>query len=135
MVDLVHCETCGGTGDARDDRWCISCLRKVYLESDPSRGYLPIVSNDPSKATRFDLSPWPADQVRPMHDASGVRTRNLAPMRTEIENKIQALQDEVEAMGGSVALSAAARLLSVARDRVADHVEGNGHYDRREGAQ
>lgn len=74
-----------------------------------------------------DLDAWKADKaaVRTKKRSDGVPTRIDAQFLSDAEMAIRLAQGEVEAMGGSLALTEAVILLTKARDRVADHVEGD----------
>lgn len=62
--------------------------------------------------------------IRPHTRADGILTRIDAELFTPAERAIGAAMQEVESAGASPALTDAVSLLSRARDRVADHVEG-----------
>ncbi len=62
--------------------------------------------------------------MRPSKRADGWPTRSDTLLMTPAELAISSAMFEVEKAGASVALTDAVTLLSKARDRVADHVEG-----------
>lgn len=72
-----------------------------------------------------------AELPRPEKRPDGFPTRADMQSWSPAEHAIFEAQQQVDACGGSVAITAATILLSKARDCVADHMEGNGHYDRR----
>jgi hypothetical protein len=78
--------------------------------------------------TTYDdaLAAWRSsnDDPRPAKRPDGVPTRIDRQWHTEAEKAITAAMYAVEAAGASIALTDAVMLLSKARDRVADHVEG-----------
>lgn len=71
------------------------------------------------------LDAWKKDGgVRPTKRPDGVPTRVDSQWMTDAELAINKAMEAVENAGGSRALTEAVTLLSQARDRVADHVEG-----------
>jgi len=62
--------------------------------------------------------------VRPKSREDGIPTRNSVQDWTPAEHAISIAIEAVEASGASPALTDAVVLLGRARDRVADHVEG-----------
>ena len=71
------------------------------------------------------LANWRRDGgVRPSKRPDSIPTRIDTNWMTPAERAILDAMAAVEAAGGSVALTDAVTLLSKARDRVADHVEG-----------
>lgn len=63
---------------------------------------------------------------RPALRPDGVPTRIDVQWYSHVELSIANAMQDVENAGGSRALTDAVRLLSQAKDRVADHIEGNG---------
>jgi hypothetical protein len=73
------------------------------------------------------LDAWKKDGgVRPAKRPDGLPTRIDRQWMTPAELAIMNAMEAVEKAGGSVALTDAVMLLAKARDRVADHVEGDG---------
>lgn len=71
------------------------------------------------------LDSWKKDGgPRPGKRPDGIPTRCDQQWKTAAELAIDSAMEAVEAAGASVALTDAVTLLSKARDRVADHVEG-----------
>lgn len=84
---------------------------------------------EPNKSpTEYEkiLDAWRAGSItpRPEKRPDGIPTRIDRNWHTSTEEAITKAMYEVENMGGSAALTDAVTLLSKARDRVADHVEG-----------
>lgn len=80
-----------------------------------------------SEAYRAALAKWKAEGGdRPATRPDGVPTRIDVNWMTRAENAILQAQAAVEQAGASVASTDAVILLSKARERVADHVEGRG---------
>lgn len=73
------------------------------------------------------LAKWRSgDDPRPHKRPDGIPTRIDLGWRTPAESAIDAAIEAVEAAGASTALTDAVTILSRARNRVADHVEGSG---------
>ena len=76
------------------------------------------------------LDAWKRDGgARPVRRPDGIPTRSDTQWMTPAELAINEAMAAVEGTGASVALTNAVTLLSQARDRVADHVEGRWQND------
>lgn len=116
---LTKCPKCnmgdGGASEMMLARFCNHKYCPVREWSD---------AKDPYKVA---LAAW-ADAGRPVprprNRPDGVPTRCDMQWMTAAERAIVDAMRVVEAAGGSIALTDAVTLLSKARDRVADHIEG-----------
>jgi hypothetical protein len=121
---LTECPKCGmGSGGKSEMMLSLHCTHKYcpFREWKKEKEAAERAA-DPYYAA---LDAWKKDGgIRPARRPDGFPTRADMQWMTVAELAIMNAMEAVEAAGGSVALTDAVTLLSKARDRVADHVEG-----------